>query len=247
MSVLTRLRDTAMQSARAFGLEVRRNGPRARADLRLVDHLRRHGVGLVLDVGANRGQFATELFDAGYRGRIVSFEALPGAHRELSAAAAARGPDWQVAPAMALSDRSGTVEFHVTEADTSSSMLTPTSGFVEALPQVAVRETLTVPTERLDVAAAPYITGDPRLFLKLDVQGAEGLVLAGSQQILALSSGVTIEVCTEALYAGQTGILELLALLQQQGFELWDINCAYRDAATHRMAAADLVAFRPAA
>lgn len=51
--------------------------------------IRDRKIDLVLDVGANRGQFATALRDElGYRGRIVSFEPLKDVFPLLQQAAA---------------------------------------------------------------------------------------------------------------------------------------------------------------
>ena len=49
--------------------------------------LERAGVDLVLDAGASDGGFAFELRDAGYKGRIISFEPLQKPYRSLLAKA----------------------------------------------------------------------------------------------------------------------------------------------------------------
>lgn len=50
----------------------------------LMEHL---GIDLVLDVGANTGQYASSLRKAGYRAQIVSFEPLHRAYSRLARSA----------------------------------------------------------------------------------------------------------------------------------------------------------------
>src|SRR4051794_15879966 len=75
--------------------------------------MERHNVDLVIDVGANVGQYATRLRQAGYSGRIVSFEPLPDAFADL-ARAAADDPLWDVRNA-ALGSCEDEIEFHISE------------------------------------------------------------------------------------------------------------------------------------
>src|SRR5262245_9209130 len=55
----------------------------------------------VLDVGANTGQFAGLIRKLGYRGSIISFEAIPQVHAVLSEATK-RDSRWTAAPCAAL-------------------------------------------------------------------------------------------------------------------------------------------------
>ena len=50
--------------------------------------IKRHGVDLVIDVGANEGQYGESLRRRGYRGEIRSFEPASETFRVLSASAA---------------------------------------------------------------------------------------------------------------------------------------------------------------
>ena len=53
-----------------------------------------HGITVVLDVGANEGQYGVQLRRSGYGGRIVSFEPGSEAHASVTACAAA-DEKWQ--------------------------------------------------------------------------------------------------------------------------------------------------------
>ena len=63
---------------------------------RIAALLRHRATDLMLDVGANTGQYATALREAGYAGHIVSFEPLSAAHAAC-ARAASRDQNWEVA------------------------------------------------------------------------------------------------------------------------------------------------------
>jgi hypothetical protein len=97
-------RDTVRKAFRRLGLEVHRIGGRPiEVPLpHVVRLLARENINLVLDVGANIGQFAYDLRRSGYCGRIVSFEPLSAAHEKLSAWAAA-----DAALTVALADGAG--------------------------------------------------------------------------------------------------------------------------------------------
>jgi FkbM family methyltransferase len=229
---------------RKFGLEIRLNGVNSREDLRFVHFLEMHNINTVLDVGANKGQFATELFKAGFKGRVISFEPLPEAHAELMKAAAAYGDNWVVGPRIALSNKAGTARFFVTEANTSSSLLEPLDSFVEATPIVRVDEHIEVETERLDSLSDQFDLGNTRTLLKLDVQGSETKVLEGAPETLKQLHGVLIELSFASLYDGQSSALGVQQSMADLGFDIWDIWRGYHNPQTFRLNQVDALFFR---
>ncbi len=102
---------------RRFGVDLVRYRPERRIEI-----MRDLGVGLVLDVGANTGQFASRIRASGYRGAIMSFEPLAEAYASLKARADA-DPNW-TAFNFALGDRDDEVSFNVASNSYSSSLLT---------------------------------------------------------------------------------------------------------------------------
>lgn len=229
---------------RRLGLEVRRSSLDSRDDLRLVHYLNLHAIESVLDVGANTGQFASMLFDAGYQGRVVSFEPLPDAHEVLTKNARESGKPWIVAPRVALGDKEGTAQFHITHRNTASSLFTPREDLVSATPGARVVRTIEVRTVRLDDAVSDMSLPKGREFLKLDVQGAESLVIAGAPNFLSTATGVMLELSLTPLYLGQPPASEVLKGIYASGFEIWDVWQGYRNPETARLRQVDLLCFR---
>src|SRR4051812_23465758 len=70
------LRRRIEHAVRRVGLDVRRIGPHTRLELRRAQLLADGEYDLVLDVGANRGGYGSQLRQYGYQGSIFSFEPL---------------------------------------------------------------------------------------------------------------------------------------------------------------------------
>lgn len=229
---------------RRAGLEIRLSTMSVRDDLRLANFLTQFGIELVLDIGANKGQFAQELFEAGYSGKIASFEALPDAYAQLTAAASLSQGSWIVGPRVALSDRTGVARFHITEADTASSLFAPGEEMVSSSPQTRLTETIEVPTARLDDALRNIPISAANCFVKMDVQGAEALVMAGAPETLKVAKGLMTELSLTPLYEGQPTARDILETIYKSGFEIWDILQGYRNPQTHRLNQIDIICFR---
>lgn len=233
------------KSGRLLGLDVRLNGPSARDDLRLLNFLSLYEIDLVLDVGANRGQFAAMLFSMGYTGRVVSFEALPEAHDVLVRTAKSYNEQWTVAPAMALSDREGRTSFHKNSADATSSLLKTAEESLSSMPGAQLEAELEVRTARLYKAIEEMGLDVTRAFIKIDVQGAESLVLAGAEETLKVACGLIVELSFTPLYEGQTLAFDVLPGLLGMGYEVYDIWQGYRDPRTYRLYQIDATLFHP--
>jgi FkbM family methyltransferase len=213
------------------------------ADLRLVRMLAANRVDLVLDVGANSGGYAKSLREAGYRGRILSFEPLSSAHALLTTAAGG-ARDWAVAPRMALGDRDSDVSINIAGNSASSSLLPMTVHHETALPESAYVGTETVEVRRLDGVRHPFLASAVTPFLKIDTQGYESQVLAGASGILPRLVGVQLEMSLRQLYEGQSLWREVIASLEAAGFELWALVPGFFDTATGRMLQCDGIFFR---
>jgi FkbM family methyltransferase len=183
----------------------------------LIAVLERFEITVVLDVGANAGQYGTALREWGYAGRIVSFEPLAEAHRLLERRAAA-DPAWRVAPRMAIGDRDGEVEIEVSAESDMSSVLPQTDLLRRISPSSRVVGRETVPIRRLDGLVEDYVKPDDGTFLKIDTQGFEARVLAGARRLLPRLQGVQLEMALVRCYEGERDFRDMIDDLADAGF-----------------------------
>ncbi len=204
------------------GLVVRRH-PAARRQRLLVDR----GVDLVLDVGAARGGYATELREFGYTGRIVSFEPLAAAHADLVRAAAS-DPRWETRHT-ALGDVTGRQEIHVASNSDSSSLLPMAEQHRASSPDIGYVGTETIEVSRLDDVAADVV-GDARTpFLKIDTQGFERAVLEGAEATVPRLVGLQLELSFVTLYEGGMLADEAISWAYDHGFVLVGLDQGFTD------------------
>lgn len=188
------------------------------ADEHLAWVLQKLRIDCVLDVGANRGQFARRVRELGFAGRIASFEPVPHLLADLRVAAS-QDPGWSVHP-YALGDEDGSAEINV--AGKMSSMLEPSEFGREWATKLRESHTETVELRRLDSVFDEATTGlaNPRILLKLDTQGYDLQAFRGAGQrqadVLALQS----EVACVPIYEGMPRMPEQLAEYESAGFEV---------------------------
>lgn len=212
------------------------------AQMRLL--LNYHKIDLVLDVGANIGQFATFLRDIGYSGKIVSFEPLSSAYSQLKKATA-KDVLWELAPRTAIGDADSEITINLSKNSQSSSVLKMLDLHLQAAPEAVYVDTEVVKLSKLDTVAQDYIGTNTRsIFLKIDVQGFERQVLEGASQILQKIKGIQIELSLVPLYEGQLLFRETIDKMDRLGYELQALIPNFADPQTGRLLQLDGVFFR---
>lgn len=196
---------------------------------------------LAVDVGANTGQYADLIRSLGFSGPIVSFEPQSAALQILRRRAA-RTINWQVRSA-ALGAESGSAMLRVSRNSVSSSLLDVQEDHVRAAPSSAVVALEDVRVSTLDDELAD-LPGS-RLWLKLDVQGAELPILEGGAVTLSRTLVVQSEMSLRYLYEGQTDYLVLCEHLRDQGFVLSHLLPGFADPKSGALLQADGLFMRP--
>lgn len=237
------LKSVIKRSFHRMGFDLQRINPIHSSEVRLAITLKKHRVNLIFDIGANCGQFAQSVRDAGYAGRIVSFEPLSVAWEQLSEASKA-DPLWDIAPRAAIGSEDSEIMMHIAGNLASSSALEMLGTHVNAAPESAYVDSEIVPVRRLDTIAASYLDSDSNLFIKIDTQGFEGQVLGGAPEILQKAVGLNIELLLVPLYENQCKYDELFNKMKTLGFNLWDISPVFVDPQNGRTLAVDATFYR---
>jgi FkbM family methyltransferase len=206
-----------------FAREIRslfdKNYRRAFRNLR---HLPRVEYRFVIDAGANRGAFTDAFLRLHQPERIVLVEAIPDLAMKLQAR---YENDRRISVvSAALSDRTGEAQFEINRSEASSSLL-PIDPRNSAWfgRDLSVANSLSVVTLTL-----PELMNRQQLekidLLKLDLQGAERLVLSGGAEVLDRVNVIYTEVFFERLYAGAWLFWELNEFLSGRGFKLCGLS-----------------------
>jgi len=184
--------------------------------------LENYKIDMVLDIGANTGQYAQSLRELGYKGNIVCFEPLSAAFAELKQWAEQDGQT--IAVNSAIGDFEGEVELNVAGNSVSSSVLEMLPSHIDAAPNSRMTNKEKVAISRVDTIFDRYCSSQDKTLLKIDTQGYEMSVLLGAETSLSKIRALELEMSFVALYEGQALFHDIYLWLLQKGFKMVDID-----------------------
>lgn len=238
--MLEKLKNLCRKISRSIGYEVIAYNYRRIHDLRKIKLLNDLNISVVIDVGANRGQFASKLRRLGYKNKIVSFEPIPFVYQELVKNTQS-DPKWITAN-FALGEIDGNTVINIAKYDPASSILQATGAaitgeYTQTYPQI-------VPIRRLDSIALEYIMPMDRIYLKIDTQGYEKYVLNGAHNTLSQVVALDVEVSTIKLYNNECLFHEMIELITQLNFGIFSIDTVLLDHITGRCLQFEILCIR---
>ena len=229
---------------RNFGFEINTRNLYTSEGVRLKKLFDYHKVSLVIDIGANEGQYSQLIREAGFLGRILSFEPLSASYKILHSKCQ-KDKHWDAPIQTAIGKFDGEVTIHISENFVSSSILTILDAHTQAAPQSDYINSEVVKISKLDTILPDYIKNrDETIFLKIDVQGAEQQVLQGATNWLPLISGIQLEMSLVPLYEGQALYDEIIEHMLALGMRLVAVFPGFSDMKTGHMLQFDGVFFR---
>lgn len=181
--------------------------------------MRYHHIDTVIDVGANLGQYAGELREWGFDGRILSIEPTSAAYPTLEKKSKA-DPKWQCLNFAAGAEEEVAEIAVASNAGASSSLLPMLDSHRRCDPTITNVGIEQIDVKRLDTAIRPFVSSQDRLMLKIDVQGVEDQVLRGSTGIMDQVHLIECELSIIELYQGQLLMPKMIELFDSLGFQM---------------------------
>jgi FkbM family methyltransferase len=197
-------------AARRYGFDVRESSTHPN----LADFIKDRRVDVVVDVGANAGQFGQKLRGFGYKGAIVSFEPGSAAFADLQKVALADGK-WS-AFNFAIGAEAGELKINLSinsKLNSALSIRDNAQDFSSAILTVGAE---VVPVKTLDDFAAEY--GGGNILIKIDTQGFERQVIEGGKKTVARSKGVLMELPIISLYKDSWRLSDGIEYMDEIGF-----------------------------
>jgi len=197
-----------------------------------------YNIDLVLDIGANAGQYAQELRnDLAYKNSIISFEPLKSAFKLLQANSAGDG-NWDVYN-FALGDAVTDGEINVADNSYSSSLLEMLPAHIESAPESKYVDKEKINIKTLDSIFSTISRSNNRIYMKIDTQGFESRVLKGAEKSLPAIDMIQMEMSLVPLYKGELLFNDLCLLMSEKGYSLVAVEPVFSDVNTGQMLQVD--------
>ena len=167
----------------------------------------RHEIDLVIDVGVADG--TPDLYRAFPRTKKLLIEPLDIFVQRLIRKRESLNAE--VVKACA-SDKTGKTTFFIRKKQSTSSVNQGSS----------FDQKIELPTERLDIICAKYLTGNEVICLKIDTEGSEIRVLKGADKILRQCKVVVAEATLYPTLSGSNSMFELIDYMAAKGYKIQD-------------------------
>ncbi len=186
----------------------------------LISHIsqliRIHKIDLILDVGANDGQFARLLRESGYAGQIFSFEPVNDTFSKLFDASK-NDELWEVFQ-FGLGDKCENLEINVSKASDLSSILNASTFGTNEYPNIEVGYKELIKIQTLDNFFIENNLAGKNIFLKMDTQGYDLKVFQGAKNSLIDIKVILSEISFIPIYEGMPHWVDVMSLYESFNF-----------------------------
>jgi FkbM family methyltransferase len=207
----------------------------------LVNFINCHKINYVLDIGANIGQFAISIRNAGYKKNILSFEPINQVYKKLIINSS-KDELWNVYKRCCVGEKNKKVSLNISKNLVSSSIFKVNSLHIENEKNSESIRKIIVNMITLDsLINKKKNLLNYNMLLKLDVQGYELNVLKGIKKNIKNIAAILCEVSLDRLYFNQPLWLDLVSYLKKNNFIIWLVERGFSNYNTGRTLQLDIL------
>ena len=209
-----------------FGLSIKRKIYLYDAKKNLNKTIKHFKIKSILDIGGNTGQFAENVLESGFNGKIVSFEPLSKEHQIIKKKIEKRkNKNWFLEERCALGQKEKKQRIFISGNSESSSLLKILKKHVEMRPLSKIVSSEIVKVKKLDSFYTDIKKKlNNKILLKIDTQGNELSILKGSKKILKIINFALVEVSLVRLYKNQKLYMDIIKFFKLNNFDVWSID-----------------------
>ena len=180
-----------------------------------------NGIKFIIDIGANKGQFALAVKNALPAAKLIAFEPLAGPAATFKSIF--NGDPQSVLHVSAIGPDQCETEIHVSKSVDSSSLLPITEKQNDLFPGTEESH-----IEKIQIAPLDFFLNESDIttpaLLKIDVQGYELHTLRGCESLLHKFTTIYVECSFIELYEGQALVFQVIDWLKERGFLLTGLS-----------------------
>jgi FkbM family methyltransferase len=193
---------------------------------------------IIIDVGANVGQFASSAANFFPKAEVHSFEPIPQCYQTLLRNTKKLPNIKTYEFAIGSSDKN--IDFFINADVQASSAMKTTELRLKIFPDRYEIATIEVEQKCLDTIYSGRTFGENCL-LKIDVQGLEAEVLKGAVNSLSGIRYILLEACVSPMYEGEICLQDMIMFTENLGFKLKNIIYGSRSPTTKTFIEFDLL------
>ncbi len=210
-----------------FSYDVVRQSKDVFIERHLHNLFKHHRIDCVIDVGANRGQYAGSLRNMGYKGEIHSFEPTTRAYQELQSRSL-NDARWHIYQ-LAIGRHGDNMEINIAAYDDLSSFLKASQYSTDTFQHKSrITGTEMVEIKRLDEVFSDGMDNH-RIHLKMDTQGYDLEIFAGVGDLIKQVVTLQSEISIRPLYDGMPDYITALQVFRDAGFSISGLFPVTRD------------------
>jgi FkbM family methyltransferase len=176
-------------------------------------------IDIVIDVGANHGQFGSLLRSIGYQGEILSFEPSKKSFEILSKVSS-EDERWKIYP-LGLGDKRTSEKINIFESSDFNSLLQPSDiGKATFKSKLKKLHSESIDIETLNRVLTPHALKGRRIFLKMDTQGYDLNVFKGASKYYSHIACLLTEISFQPVYQKMPDYHEMMAFYEKKGFSV---------------------------